>query len=520
MQRRTEVRDQRQPGDWDGPDIDEITVSALLSGYARRDFSCAEIVEAYLGRIDSDWAKTINAVVATAPSAIEQARDLDAGYCNAGRLVGPLHGVPILVKDCIETSDMPTTFGSVAVGEYVARCDANVISRLRGAGAIILGKTTLPDLSGSLSSLSSRTEFTRNPYALDRDAGGSSSGSGAAVAANLAAVGIGSDCGGSIRVPAAFSSLVGVRTTPGLVELAGSMSVIKSQTTIGPMARTVGDAALVLDTIAQPMSRAVAAEFAHGHSAFAGCLDARSLAGRRVGVLPGVRAAPDDIDDVGALMRSVVTCLESAGAAPIGVEFPELESFLEVTALYKSSWRHDIDEFFAARSELAHLSLRSIIENGQCHPSYVPELSEAAAGPILPDWDREWLKSQRARHAFRQRLVELLKAERLACLVYPTVAGRAPLLTEAGIDEELPINTRIASQAGLPAVTVPAGSARDGSPLGIEILAPPFRDQALLGMAYALEQVMHGRRVPLKGHTLATRDSDVAHEQSQNPLSR
>ena len=180
----------------------------------------------------------------TSETALQRARELD----SAPR--GPLHGVPVVLKDNINTHDMPTAYGSVAMKGYRPPQDATVAHRLRDAGAVIIAKTTLPDWATSWFSYSSLTNETRNPYDTNRDPGGSSSGTGAAVAANLAAVGLGTDCGGSIRLPSSFCNLVGVRSTPGVIPRTGTSYLVIPQDTVGPMTRTVADAAKVYAVIA------------------------------------------------------------------------------------------------------------------------------------------------------------------------------------------------------------------------------------------------------------------------------
>jgi amidase len=208
------------------------------------EVTAAELVRGYLARIEAyDRAgPALNAILATnAEAALARAGELDRAFADTGELAGPLHGIPVALKDNILTADMPTTFGSVAMDAYRPPQDATVTRRLRAAGAIILAKTTLPDWATSWFSYSSLSDETRNPYDPGRDPGGSSSGTGAAVAASLCAVGLGTDCGGSVRVPSSFCNLVGMRSTPGVVPRAGTSYLVLPQDTCGPEERlTVG----------------------------------------------------------------------------------------------------------------------------------------------------------------------------------------------------------------------------------------------------------------------------------------
>ncbi len=205
-------------------DIAEIQ-TALFTGRV----TVRQIVDGYLRRIDAldQRGPVLNAMVTINARAQEDADELDTAYRESGRPVGPLHGIPIVIKDCLETADMPTSFGSEIFAEYRPQQDATVVGKLRGAGAVILGKTTLPDWATSWFSYSSRTGLTKNPYDLQRDPGGSSSGTGTAVASGYAAAGLGTDCGGSVRLPSSFCGLVGVRSTPGLISRSGCNPLVE-----------------------------------------------------------------------------------------------------------------------------------------------------------------------------------------------------------------------------------------------------------------------------------------------------
>src|ERR687886_559512 len=231
--------------------VEEATIDQLHEAMRGGELTAQALVESYLERIEAydRGGPGLNSILAVNEGAGARAAELDDSLSRTGELAGPLHGVPVLVKDCVETTELDTTFGSKAIVDYRPREDAVVVRKLREAGAIVLAKTTLPDFATSWFSYSSVSGDTKNPYALDHDPGGSSAGTGAAVAANLGAVGIGTDCGGSIRLPSSFCNLVGVRSTPGVVPRTGSSYLVIFQDTIGPMTRTVADAAAVFDAI-------------------------------------------------------------------------------------------------------------------------------------------------------------------------------------------------------------------------------------------------------------------------------
>src|SRR5919202_6690942 len=299
----------------------ESTIQDIHNAFRAEELTARQLVELYLARNDAynENGPAINAVVAVNPRAVEQAEELDQSYANTGQLKGPLHGVPVLVKDQIETSDILTTFGSIAIKGYMPDNDATLIWKLKQAGAIILGKTLLPDFATSWFGLSSAGGEAKNPYALDRDTGGSSSGTGAAIAANLGAVGIGEDTGGSIRVPSSFDNLVGVRITTGLISRKGMSPLVVFQDTAGPMTRTVRDAAILLDVLVgyDPEDQfTAAATLARGSGSYADGLSEGSLGEAKIGVVREAFGADDDPDS-GQVKRVVEGALEvmrNAGA--------------------------------------------------------------------------------------------------------------------------------------------------------------------------------------------------------------
>ncbi len=213
--------------------IEELTIDVMHEMLRSGSLTTRALVEAYLERIEAidRSGPQLNSIVTVNPAALDEADRLDAAFAASGQFTGPLHGVPVVVKDQAETKDIMTTFGSIAQDGYMPESDATVITKLKEAGAIILAKTSMPDFATSWFGISSKTGTTKNPYVLSHDPGGSSSGSAAAVAANLAMVGVGEDTGGSIRLPASFTNLVGVRVTPGLIGRTGMSPLVTFQDT-------------------------------------------------------------------------------------------------------------------------------------------------------------------------------------------------------------------------------------------------------------------------------------------------
>jgi amidase len=491
-------------------EIEEATIDGIHAAMREGEISCRELVGAYLQRVAAyDRAgPELNAIVAVNPLASSRAEELDAELSRTGKLTGPLHGIPVLVKDCIETRGMPTTFGSVAVGSYQPARDATVVRRLEAAGAVILAKTTLADFAASWFSYSSVSGETRNPYAPERDSGGSSAGSAAGVAANLGCVGIGSDCGGSIRLPSSFNSLVGMRSTTGMVSRAGSSMLIASQDTIGPLARTVMDAATVMDVLVghdpeDPYTAAAA--IGSPRPLYRDAAAIGTLEDVRIGVVREACEPTRDRESACAMevVEGALASMRAAGAILADVSIPRLADQLEATSLYRDRMRHDIDAFLAARPEIPVRSLREIHSRG-LYDRRLDLIGFALEGAEDPHADPSALRRHFDQGRFTRTLVNLLATERLDALVYPSVRVLPPR-RDSGAPATLtyPTNTVIASQAGMPAIAVPAGFTPDGLPVGIEFVAKPYAEATLFRLAAGFERATRARRPPFSAPRIA-----------------
>jgi Asp-tRNA(Asn)/Glu-tRNA(Gln) amidotransferase A subunit family amidase len=487
------------------PDIrlQEASIEALHGAIQGGELTAADLVRGYLARIEAydKSGPRLNAVLATSANAITRAEELDAAFAETGELVGPLHGVPVAIKDNILTADMPTTIGSVAMDGYCPPDDATVVRRLRAAGAIILAKTTLPDWAISWFPTSSMSEETKNPYALDRNPGGSSTGTGAAVAANLCAVGLGTDCAGSVRVPASSCNLVGVRGTPGLVPRTGTSYLVIPQDTCGPMARTVTDAAKVLDVLVgyDPADRySVAHAVSRRHRPYVAELDGDALRRGRVGLVTNaLGSAEPEMAAVNSIVQRAVEVIEGAGASVVEVTIPELTNRILETSMYARRSRHDIDLFLSELPDSPVRSLREVYEAGQFHPE-VNFLHVIMDGPDHPEEDPEYLRQVAARHEFTLAVTNLMVTNDLDVLVYPSVQVPPPTKDERQkwTGETFPTNTYIASHTWMPAVTVPAGFTDEGAPVGLEFVAKPYDEAAVFRYGFAFEQATNHRRAP------------------------
>jgi Asp-tRNA(Asn)/Glu-tRNA(Gln) amidotransferase A subunit family amidase len=478
------------------------SINALHAVFAKGDLTVEALVRMCLARIDrfDQQGPAINAITVVNPAALRIARQRDDDL-RRGRARGALYGIPVLVKDQIETAGIETTFGSVAMRGYVPARSATIIERLEAAGAIVLAKTTMPDFAASWFSLSSRSGHTQSPWNLERDAGGSSSGSAAGVAAGFAPIAIGEDTGGSVRIPAAYNNLVGVRVTTGLVSRSGMVPLVATQDTAGPITRTVGDAAAVLDVLvgfdpADPVTSvclrpdAVVGGYREG-------LRPGALRGARVGLLVEALGNGEDptTAPVGKVLDAALSTLESCGATVVPVSVADLLDRLRRTSLYLYRSRSDIDAFLSRRPVPVR-DVASIVRDGLFDPSL--DLLRAIADR---DPDPDELRTREAeQRELQARLVDVMDNSALDALCFPTTPGVGPTTDElrsgAVQTQTFRTNTVVAAQAGLPAITVPAGLTALGTPVGLELVGRPFSERRLLGLAADFEAAITTPVVP------------------------
>lgn len=486
--------------------LEEATIGDTHAAMKAGQVTARSLVEGYCARITAydQQGPALNSVVTIDDAAANRADELDASFAASGEFSGPLHGMPILVKDNVETTAMPTTQGTIGLANFRPTSNATVIDKLEAAGAIILGKTTLPDFATSWWAYSSLSGETRNPYALDRDPGGSSAGSGAAAAANFAMAAIGTDCGGSIRVPSSFDNLVGIRSTPGLISRKGAGTLVFFQDTIGPMTRTVTDAARVFDTlVGYDPGDSLSAHYltARAPETYMDSLDANGLEGARIGLVTNALGADDDpfAGPVNQVMRASVESMRNAGAEVIDIAIPDLLHHIVATSMYVNCSKYEINEFLMARPDAGVRSLQQMYEQKRYHPML--DLIEACIrGPEMPEYDPMYYRRLAAREEFTRTVINCMGGDALDALIFPSVQvvppTREQLDTRVWTTLTFPTNTLIASQTWLPAATVPAGFSEDGLPIGLEIMVKPYAEPTLLRLAYAFEQATQHRRAP------------------------
>ena len=498
-------------------DLEELTIDQLQAAMVAGRYSARQIAEAYLARIDAIDRKgpALSSVIETNPDALAIADDLDRERREKGPR-GPLHGIPVLLKDNIDTADkMMTTAGSLALVGPAPDRDAFLVERLRAAGAVILGKTNLSEWANfrstkSTSGWSARGGLVRNPYALDRNACGSSSGTGTAISANLAAVGVGTETDGSIVCPSSVTGLVGVKPTLGLVSRSGVIPVAHSQDTAGPMTRTVRDAAILLGAMTgmDPRDDATATSREHARTDYTLSLDASGLKGARIGVARkrffGYSPVTDRIVEAAIEdMRKLGAVIVSPADIPHVGEYDEGE--LDVL-LYE--FKADLNKYLSERKGLQVQTLNDLIsfnerEKEREMPFFGQELFVQAEkkGPLT---EKAYLTAlaRNRRLAGRLGIDVVMAKHRLDALVMPTLnpAWTTDLVNG---DHFMGGSSTPAAVAGYPTVTVPAGVAF-GLPIGVSFVGRAWSEPTLLKLAYAYEQATKHRRPPTLAATADT----------------
>lgn len=503
------------PGDVREPDTPTLNVEELSATDARDRMAAGTLTaraltKAYLDRIArlDDAGVTLNAVIELNSSAIADAEALDAERKSA-KVRSPLHGIPVLIKDNIDVFGMVNSAGSLALAENRPKRDAFIIARLRGAGAVILGKANLSEWANfrstrSTSGWSSRGGQTKNPYVLDRNPCGSSSGTATALAASLASIGVGSETDGSIICPASVNALVGLKPTVGLVSRRGIIPVSISQDTAGPMGRTVTDVALLMNALAaideSDPARPSTNQIPPDYTTF---LKADALKGRRFGVL---RQAMGFHPDVDASVSKAIEVMKGQGAEVVDVKIATYndweDSELE-TLLYE--FKDGLDQYLRA-SGSPHASLGSLIAFNKANadkvmPFFGQEIFERAqAKGSLTDPAYLKARADSRRLAGKAGLLATLDRHKLDGVIAPSTSPAWPTDHVLG-DHFVGGGYSIAAVAGTPSITLPIGQTR-GLPLGLTIMGRAYSEPLLISFAYSIEQQMKARRPPQYRPTL------------------
>jgi amidase len=488
-------------------DVVEASVAQLQQAMTAGTLSAKKLTELYLARIKAvdKSGPNLNAVIELNPDALAIAEALDQERAKKGPR-GPLHGIPVLLKDNIATADkMSTSAGSIALANVKPPRDAFIVTKLREAGAVIIGKTNLSEWANirstrSSSGWSSRGGLTKNPYALDRNTSGSSSGSGSAIAASLAAIAVGTETDGSITSPASVNGLVGIKPTVGLLSRDGIVPISHSQDTAGPMTRTVADAAAMLTAMAGMDARDAATGASKGKALdYTKSLDVNGLSGARIGVTRNFFGGNDRVQ---AVIEAALAVLKSKGATLVDVELPNAEKYgdseLEVLLFeLKADLNKYLAEFAGAGSAKTLADVMAFNEKNKqkVMPYFSQELFIRAEAKEGLD-SKAYLDAlaNNLRYSREEGIDKVMLANKLDALIAPT-GGPAWLTDLVTGDNSGSSFTSPAAVAGYPHVTVPAGFV-SGLPVGLSFVGGAYSEATLIKLAYSYEQASKHRRAP------------------------
>ena len=475
----------------------EATIPQLQWALTAGIVTSHDLVARYLARIDAydQQGPALNAISVTNSKALAEADARDAER-RAGARRGPLHGIPIIVKDNYDTTDLQTAAGSRSLAGWVPPDDAFLVTKLREAGAIIIAKSNMHEFAYGITTLGSLFGQTRNPYALDRNPGGSSGGTGAAIAANFAAAGMGSDTCGSIRIPASHNSLVGIRGTQGLASRSGIIPLSSTQDIGGPIARTVTDAAIMLDAIVgyDPTDPQTAASVGNTPKSYTDFLQLTGLHGARIGLLTTLLGTDPADAEVASVVRGAVDEMKGQGVEVVDVTIPGLADLLTDRAngflVLRQDFKFDLNAYLAARPSAPVRTLEEVLASGKFHPAVETNLRNSQA--VESRETQEYFAHIVKRNVLREAILKAMVDNRAEALAYPTIRRKANVIGEM----QMGSNCHLSANSGLPAIVVPGGFTPDGLPVGLELLGRAWSEPQLIKFAYAYEQATRHRRPP------------------------
>ena len=483
--------------------VEETTIGAIQDAIRDGRVTCRALVDAYLRRIDAydRNGPALNAIVVLNPDARQQADELDKRYAAQRMFVGPLHCVPAIVKDNFETVGLQSAAGSLSLKGFVSSKDAFQVKRLKEAGAIVLAKSNMAEFAFSpyetVNSL--LPGYSRNPYALDRVTAGSSGGTAAAIAANFAAVGLGSDTGNSIRGPSSHQALVGIRSTMGLTSRAGIVPLNLLADIAGPMTRTVEDAARVFQVVVgeDPDDPATAASRGRAIPRYADSLVRNGLEGARIGILRQAYERDTTDPEIVDVFMLAVADLKRGGATIVDPAKVELDDVRRPQGGAPcGGFKYDINRYLAAHGDRVPVhSLEEIIRSRQFHPSIQLRLQQAQEGPENGPETPACAAETEYRERFRAAVAKTMETLRLDAFVYPTWSNPPRLIGDLNTPHG--DNSQVfAPTTGWPAVNVPMGYSRGTLPAGLTFFGRAWTEALLLKLAYAYEQATRHRHPP------------------------
>jgi len=506
--------------------IVEATVADIQSAIATGSMTAHAVTAKYLERIEA-YDDELNSILTVNEDALNRADELDNEFATSG-LVGPLHGIPIILKDNFDTDDLPTTAGSVSLEGSIPPDDAFLVKQLREAGGIILAKANMHEFAYGIYTVSSLGGQTSNAYALDRLPSGSSGGTAAAIAANLGAIGTGSDTCSSVRSPPAFNNQVGVRPTMGILSRDGIIPLSETQDTAGPMTRTVTDAAIMLNVMAgyDPSDPITAQSIENvPEKGYASYLNVDGLDGARIGIARQLFGIQGDSEDVPAndedamevtnVVNTAIEDMSAAGATVIDpVEFDEALEYTSQSGATGFEFKRDLNNYLDSLGDDAPVeSLEEIIKSDEYFPetfrldeyeadelfgSIEDSLTSAQKVDVSTlDENIEYLQQLTNRVALKEAILATMADYEIDAILYPTST-----IPPMKIGQEQPfsqMNCELSAYSGLPAITVPAGfTAVDELPVGVELLSRPFTESLLFELTYSYEQTTMHRKSPSK----------------------
>jgi Asp-tRNA(Asn)/Glu-tRNA(Gln) amidotransferase A subunit family amidase len=486
-----------------GFDLTETTIARTQQAIREHQVTCRQVIEQYLERIGRyDQSSRLNSLVLVNPDALAEADRFDAEFRRT-QSIGGLQCIGVIVKDNYDTKALQTTGGSLAMKWFVPATDAFMVQRIRAAGAIILAKSNMAEWAFSpYETVSSIAGITRNPYDLDYVPAGSSGGTAAAVAANLGAVGLGTDTGNSIRGPSSHNALVGIRPTIGLTSRDGIIPLFLGADVGGPIVRTVEDAAAVLEVVAgfdpqDPITQNSAGRIPKSYKAF---LDRHGLKGARIGVFRLYVDAPTGDPQIKALTEKAISDLKAQGAQIVDpFVIPDFEALTK--DIFCGDFQSDLNDYLAKHGQGAtYKNLAEIIESGLYLPYIEGRLKSTAAAKPASEADRTACPDvyhNAKKIAFRNAIRGAMARSKVQAIVYPTWSN-AP--RKVG-DDKSPAgdNSQILSpQTGFPAITVPMGYSHGDLPAGLTFLGDSFDEGTLIKFAYSYEQATKHRHAPPK----------------------
>jgi Asp-tRNA(Asn)/Glu-tRNA(Gln) amidotransferase A subunit family amidase len=482
--------------------IEETTIARIHDAFRAKALTCRQLVQLYLGRIDSVDKKgpAYNAIILTNSKALETADSLDRRFAREG-LVGPLHCVPMIVKDNFETNDLQTTAGSLALRGWIPKRDATQVAKIRAAGAIVLAKSNMAEWAftpyETVSSI--LPGYTKNPFALDRVTAGSSGGTAAAVAANEGESGLGSDTGNSIRGPSAHNALVGIRSTMGLTSRAGVIPLSAAADIAGPMARTVADAVEIFNVVvgSDPADSVTAPADARREADYRKFLVKDGLKGARIGILRQAYETATTDSEVVSVFNKALDDMRKAGATIVEARVDSLQQLLRGGGGC-SRFKYDLETYFAQRGEGAPVkTVNEIVRSRRFHPSVEVRLMAADRDSSPPPSEQPGCRRREAmQDRLRAAVTSLMDSLKLDALVYPTWSNPPRLIgdlnTPAGDNSQL-----FSPTTGFPAITVPMGFTRDNTlPAGVTFFGRAWSEGKLISLVYSYEQATKHRRPP------------------------